>query len=146
VNEVGDKEYDYALEGRPKASTSEADYKAVLSGHGFGRTRAEHRQGDFTLDFDASHALDPARNKDTGSVKITYDLRQFPSTIAADFASTDKSRHGTIGVTHQADAAGTLDITLHDDIDASKTTQLEDTVLFSRWDKTGAGRADVLIS
>ena len=34
VNEVGDKEYDYQLAGRPKGSTSEADYKIVLQGHG----------------------------------------------------------------------------------------------------------------
>jgi hypothetical protein len=146
VNEVGDKEYDYALEGRPKGSTSEGDFKTVLSGHGFGKTRAEHRQGDFALDFDASRALDPARNKDTGTAKVVYDLRQFPATIDVDFASTDKSRYGSVDVTHQKDGSGAVDIKMHDDIDPSKTTKLEDTVLHSRWDTTGAGRADVQIT
>jgi hypothetical protein len=145
VNESGDREYDYRLEGRPKASTSEADYKAVLAGHGWGKTRAEHRQGNFTLDFDASHALDPARSKDTGSVKIAFDLHQFPATISADLVSTDKSRYGNVTVTHQADASGAVDITMHDDVDASKTTKLEDMILHSRWDLTGAGRGDAQI-
>jgi hypothetical protein len=146
VTEIGDKEYDYVLEGRPKASTNEADFKAVLSGHGFGKTRAEHRQGDFTLDFDASHALDPARSKDTGTAKVVFDLRQFPATIDVDLTSTDKQVYGSVDVTHQADASGAVDIKMHDDLDASKTTKLEDTVIHSRWDTTGAGRADVKIT
>jgi hypothetical protein len=146
VNEIGDREYDYKLEGRPKGSTNEADFKAVLTGHGFGKTRPEHRQGDFTLDFDASHALDPARSKDTGTVKVAYDLRQFPATINADLTSSDKASYGSVDVTHQADSSGAVDVKMHADIDPSKTTKLEDVVIHSRWDATGAGRADVQIS
>jgi hypothetical protein len=145
VIEVGDKEYDYRLDGRPKGSSSEADFKTVLSGHGWGKTRPEHRQGTFTLDFDASHALDPVRSKDTGTAKVAYDLRQYPETINVDITSTDKTRYGTLGVTHQADASGAVDITMHDDLDPSKTTKLEDVVLHSRWDPTGAGRGDAQI-
>ena len=36
VSEVGQDEYEYRLEGRPKASDSDGDYRAVLFGTGFG--------------------------------------------------------------------------------------------------------------
>jgi hypothetical protein len=145
VVETGDHEYDYKLDGRPKASVSDADFKTVLSGHGFGKTRAEHREGNFTLDFDASRALDPARNKDQGTAKFTFDLRQMPATISVDIASTDKTHYWTVAVTHQADASGAVDIKLHDDIEAVKDGNLEDSLIHSRWDRSGAGRADVQI-
>ena len=35
ITRVATDEYDYVLEGRPKASTSDADYRAVLTGNGF---------------------------------------------------------------------------------------------------------------
>jgi hypothetical protein len=146
VIEVGDREYTYTLEGRPKASTSETDFRTVLAGHGWGKARPEHRQGNFTLDFTASHALDPARSKDDGVAKLTYDLRQFPATINVDLTSSDQTRHGDVLVTHEADTSGAVDITSHDDVDPSKTTKLEDITLHSRWDRTGAGRADVRVS
>src|SRR5512140_3719653 len=109
VNEVGDKEYDYVLEGRPKGSTSEADFKAVLSGHGYGKSRAEHREGFFTLDFDASAKLDPARNHDSGNVKVNFDLRQYPATLNVEMNATDRPRNAKVDVTHQADGSGAVD-------------------------------------
>ena len=142
VNEVGDHEYDYTLEGRPKASTSEADYKAILTGHGFGKERIEHRQGWFKVDNDVSHALDPAKNHDSGNLKITYDLRQLPETINVDLVTTDKPANGTILVTHEAGGAGAVDITTHHAADATAGINADDLVLHSRWDQTGAGRGD----
>ncbi len=146
VNEVGDKEYDYALEGRAKGSTSEADFKAVLTGHGFGRSRAEHRQGSFTLDFDASSRLDPARSHDSGNVKVAFDLRQYPATLAVDLTATDRPRAAKVGVTHQGDGSGAVDITLHDGADPAQNDKADDIVLHSRWDQSGAGRGDAQLT
>ena len=40
ITEVGDGEFEYRLEGRPKASTSNADFRAVVTGKGWGRGQA----------------------------------------------------------------------------------------------------------
>jgi len=146
VNEVGTSEYDYVLEGRGKASANEADFKAVLTGHGYGKSRAEHRQGWFTLDFDASAALDPARNHDSGNIKVTFDLRQYPATLAVDMNATDRPRTAKVAVTHQGDGAGNVDITLHDSADPAQSGKADDLVVHSRWDTTGAGRGDAQMS
>jgi hypothetical protein len=150
AKEIADREYAYALEGRPKASTSDADFKPILTGHGFGKTHKNHRQGWFAIDNEVKNALDPARAKDTGSVKVEFDLRTYPTTIHA-YAQTaaDKSK-GWFDVTLTRDAtrAGNLDIKALGDIEdpGKKDGVLEDVTLFSQWSSTGAGRADVRIT
>src|SRR5450432_769645 len=59
VTRVATDSYDYVLEGRPKASASDVDYRAVLTGHGYGRPSALHGQGAFAIDLDTAKALDP---------------------------------------------------------------------------------------
>lgn len=148
VNEVGDREYNYVLEGRPKGAVSEGDFKAVLTGHGFGRGRAEHREGSFTLDFDASSRLDPARSHDSGTISIGFDLRQYPATLHADLSNTvgANQKTGKIDVTHQADGSGSVDITLHETANPSQGDKADDLALRSRWAATGAGRGDAKFS
>ena len=95
---------------------------------------------------DASHALDPARNHDAGSVKITFDLRQYPATLDAEITASDRPRTGKIDVTHQADGSGAVDITVHDAADPTQGANADDLVLHSRWDKLGEGRGDAQYS
>jgi len=142
VNEVGDHEYDYALEGRPKGSISDADYRVVLRGHGFGKERAEHRSGWFQGDADAFRALDPSRATDNGTTKITYDLRALPATLDAEIHHTDGSGDASIKVTHEAGGGGAVDIGALADVSTPKDGTLENVTLHSRWNGTGAGRAD----
>jgi hypothetical protein len=150
VHEVGDKEYDYELDGRPRASTSEADFKVVLRGHGYGKSRPEHRLGWFQWDHDVARSLDPAGTKstDSGTSKVTFDLRATPTTIAVELKPTATATWANVKVTHLAEGAGSVDISSLGDIeeDAKKDGKYEDIVLHSRWDKTGAGRSDVQLS
>lgn len=141
VTEVGDAEYDYALEGRPKAG---GDFVAVLRGHGYGRSRAEHRSGWFQWDNEAHRTLDPQRTRDTGTAKVTYDLRLAPAVIDVELRPT----HGwaDIAVTHDAQGGGSLEISALTDVDASKATTLEDVHMASRWASSGAGRAAIEIA
>ncbi len=44
------------------------------------------------------------------------------------------------------DHTGSVHVDAHVDIDDSKLTKLEDVVIQSRWDQTGAGRADIAIA
>ena len=141
ATEVGDAEYDYSLEGRPKAG---GDFVVVLRGHGYGKSRPEHRSGWFQWDNDARRTLDPDRAKDTGTAKVTYDLRQAPAAIRVELRPAAGS--ADIAVTHDVGGAGALEITALADIDDSKTTKLENVHLSSRWDTSGAGRADIALA
>ena len=156
VNRIADAEYDYVLEGRPKASRSDADYRAVLSGHGYGKRHDLHGQGEFTIDLDVARDLDPfAHRDDSGSVRIEHrlprDLRRgdfLPRTIVAEVTPNPAVNPESFAVTSTAneDGTGSLYVTATADMDDTKATELEDIVVDSRWRADGAGRADILIS
>lgn len=141
VVEVGDAEYDYALEGQPKTG---GDFVAVLRGHGYGKSRPEHHSGWFQWDNEAYRTLDPDRARDTGTAKVTYDLRQAPAVIRVELRPEKGS--ADIAVTHDVAGAGALDISALADVDDSKLTKLENIHVASRWLNSGAGRADAEIS
>jgi hypothetical protein len=154
VERVAPGEYDYVLEGRPKTSQSDADYRAVLRGSGYGRLDPRHGDGAFTIDLDAAKSLDPLRHQDdSGTVTITHelpanigrDLNALPRTINADITPQGEA-WVRIRSQANADATGTLDVDAHADTDDSKTTLLEDVSVQSRWRADGAGRADITVA
>lgn len=143
VNEVGTDEYDYELEGQLKSGGS---WTSVMKGHGYGKTRPEHKQGWFQWDNDAQRSLDPSRTKDEGTTKITYDLTKAPATIAVEVRPhpADLSLGWSdVKVIHDQGGAGSVEISSLGDVDASKDTKLEDVHLLSRWTTDGSGRADI---
>jgi hypothetical protein len=147
VTEVSDGVFDYRLDGRPKASTAEADYLAVLKGRGYGRSHAEHRNGSFVVDNDNAKKLDPARNQDRGTTKIEHHLSSWPATLAVEIRPTPDAKWTDIAVTHQKDGSGAVDVLALTDIeDENQDGKLEDVVMHNRWARDGAGRADVQIS
>jgi hypothetical protein len=151
VQRGADGVYDYRLEGRPRASSSDADYVAVLVGKGYGRLDPRHGDGEFTIDLDAAKALDPIKHRDdSGTVSITHDLPAdnpgaLPRVIAAEL---DPAGDAWVHITSdaKADHTGSISVDAHADTDASKLTALEDVTLISRWHADGAGRADLSIS
>jgi hypothetical protein len=156
VTRVADAEYDYVLEGRPKASSDDGDYRALLSGHGYGKRHELHGEGELTIDLDAAHDLDPfAHQDDSGTVRIVHhlphDLSQgdfLPRTILAEVTPNPAVNPESFSVTSTAneDGTGSLHVTANADVDDTKTTELEDIVVDSRWRVDGAGRADIVIA
>jgi hypothetical protein len=156
VTRIAHAEYDYVLEGRPKASTSDNDYRAVLKGHGYGKRNAKHGEGEFTIDLDAARALDPfAHQNDSGTVHVVHHLPHdfavgdaLPRSIVAAVVPDPAVNPESFTVTSNAneDGTGSLHVVANADIDDTKLTQLEDVVIDSRWQADGAGRADILIS
>lgn len=140
VKEVGNAEYDYALEGQARGGGA---WLTVMHGHGFGKSRPEHKTGWFEWDNDTYRTLDPARAKDEGKTKVTYDLTKLPATIAVELRPGAAKGWADVKVVHADAGAGTVEITGVGDIDDSKTTQLEDIHLLSRWTPKGSGRADI---
>ena len=151
VERIAVDEYDYALEGRPKASTSDSDFQAVLSGHGYGKPHALHGQGTFTIDLDVAKALDPyGHQDDSGTVKIVHalphdfseNLTALPRTITATVDPAGDA-HYTVESVAALDHTGSIHVDAHVDISETKDTKLEDVVVNSRWAASGAGRADI---
>jgi len=154
IVKIAPDEYDYTLEGRPKAATDDAAFRAVLTGHGYGKPHASHGQGEFSIDLDVAKALDPfAHPDDSGSVQVTYALPHdfltgeglLPSSITAHVDPAGEAQY-TVESLALVDHTGSLHVDAHVDIDEQKDTQLEDVVIDSRWNATGAGRADIAFS
>jgi hypothetical protein len=158
---VAEAEYDYVLEGRPKASSSDSDYRAVLSGHGYGKRHDLHGEGEFTIDLDVARDLDPfAHADDSGTVRIEHHLPRdwkagdyLPRTIVAEVTPDPELNPESFAVTSQAneDGTGSLHVTASADVDdtsgaSAAPSALEDIVVASRFRADGAGRADIAIA
>ena len=151
ITRIATDEYDYMLEGRPKASTDDAAFRAVLTGHGYGRSHALHGKGEFTIDLDVAKSLDPfAHQQDSGTVHVDYELPHdnasspdfLPRTITAKVDPEGEAVY-TVESLARLDHGGSIHVDAHVDIAESKDTKLEDVVIDSRWNATGAGRADI---
>jgi hypothetical protein len=157
VTRIAQAEYDYVLEGRPKASHSDDDYLTVLEGHGFGKRHAQHGEGDFTIDLSAARTLDPfGHENDSGTVHIVHHLPHdlgeggdaLPRTIVAEVTPDPAVNPESFTVTSDAneDGTGALHVDAKADVDDNKLTELEDVAVDSRWRANGAGRADIVIA
>ncbi len=154
VDRVDDHEYDYRLEGRPRASDSESDYLTVLEGKGYGRADSRHGDGHFTIDLDAQRTLDPDRHEDdAGTVSITHDLpaasrRRLGALPREISAVLDPPGDTELTIVSNAneDGTGQLEVSGRVDVDDSKQTALEEVAVLSRFRADGAGRADVVIA
>jgi hypothetical protein len=91
-------------------------------------------------------ALDPTRSNG-GTAKITYDARGWPRTITADITTSDGTGQWyDATVSHGEDGSGILVLTALADASSTKDGVNESVDEKSRWDSTGAGRADVKMS
>ena len=151
---VADHEYDYVLEGRPKTSTDESDYRVVLEGKGFSKRDDRHGDGHFSIDLDVARELDPLKHEDdSGTVTVTHDLPRdigtrlgaLPRLITAEIHPAGE-QWVRVKSTASEDNTGELDTDAFVDIDETKMTAPEDVHIVSRWQADGAGRADITIA
>jgi len=151
IERIALDEYNYTLEGRPKASSEDAAFRAVLTGHGYGKPHASHGKGEFSIDLDVAKALDPfAHQDDSGTVRVSYELPHdflenpnfLPRSITAKVDPAGEAEY-TVESLALIDHTGQIHVDAHVDIDEDKNTKLEDVVIDSHWNATGAGRADI---
>jgi hypothetical protein len=151
ITRIAPDEYDYTLDGRPKSSTDDTEFRAVLTGHGYGRPHSLHGRGEFRIDLDVAKALDPfAHEEDSGTVQVNYELpRDFldnpnflPRSITAKVDPAGEAEY-TVESLALLDRTGSIHVDAHVDIAEEKNTKLEDVVIDSRWNQAGAGRADI---
>lgn len=149
VARVGQGEYDYRLEGRPKSSGDESEFRAVLEGRGFDKRHPKHGDGYFSLNLDVARALDPVKHPDGGILRIDHDVPAvrdgawLPRLIQADLT---RGESWWSVESEQTEQGGSLSVSAHDDLDPLKQTAPEEVEIVSRWLPSGAGRADVTVA
>jgi hypothetical protein len=144
VTATGGGQYTYEVDGRPHLSTNDADWKAVLTGQGYDDTSPSYQSGSFVVDNDALRALDPTTTTSTGTVSITYDARAYPLNAAANVNLNDGTgQYYDVTVLHGVDGSGIMSLTALADISTPPDGTNVNVNENSRWDSTGAGRADV---
>ncbi len=150
VTRKGDA-FEYVLHTRPKASTEESDFVAILSGTHTPGLKQRQGKGSFKLDWDAAQAMG-RKPREIGSATFDYERDENDDVrIDAKFQKVRDEETGSridadYGFTQAAGGgAGTFDFVFQKDIH-NRGGPAERLAIRSRWNGEGAGRADVRIS
>jgi len=158
VNRIARGQFHYVLEGKAKTA-ADTGYVTVLSGeHDLADPTAHRRlnvpeygHGNFLIDWNAAQTL-PEHDDNVGTAAFTYSRDKATGNVAIDVTFTQVKDKDT-GMLIDAGYAyasvpgmgGTFDFKLTKDF-ITTTAALETMSIRSRWQESGAGRSDVMIS
>lgn len=162
ANKIEEGHYTFQLEGRPKGSSNDGDWKVIYDGD-VTRGEANPRRGHGTLNlyFDNSQALEQKTcgngNRDVleGRAAIRFAADAEPKTLDVDFVDFRNTCDGE-SVTRQpaqyryteaTDGAGNFQFSAHGNIHKANENKplLEKMTIRSRWQGDGQGRSDVTV-
>ncbi len=140
VTALPDGTYDWHLDGHSRTEPA-MGWETLVAGNAHG-----DGTGDFMLDFDAAERVNPRENDGRGVIGVSYDIarRTLDMNIdtVADTAQGPTDVHYEYAYQEAQDGAGDMVFsTFADTADAG--TLPEEATLRSRWQATGAGRADI---
>jgi hypothetical protein len=141
VTAVGDGTFEYQLSGRSKTQAG-STFEVVIDGAADPRPGELKGNGGFLLDFDASKRVNPIDSGDAkGTIDVRYDLAARHLDLAIE--STDAAGKPVVAdYAYNERAGGAGDMTFSLSTDAGGGPALENATLRSRWEASGAGRAD----
>lgn len=145
VRAVGDGTYEYRLSGRSKTQPG-AQFEVVIDGTADPRAGDNKGSGEFAVDFDASKRVNPIDSGDAkGSMHVNYDLSK--GHLDLTLMSTDAlGKPVFASYAYNALAGGAGDMVFDVSGNLGGGPALETITLRSRWQGTGAGRADARIA
>jgi len=142
--------YRYVLRGKPRLEGDEA-YVDLIAGETEIDEAAGIRRGTIGIDFDAAHALDPAEHPEQGRIAAEWDEGAEPRYVEAAFEDfvgrhEDRPASALYRYRESRDRSGTFEFGVEVDLEGSESPEPEQLVLMSRWDRSGAGRGDALVT
>jgi hypothetical protein len=145
VRAVGDGTYEYRLSGRSKTQAGAA-FEVVVDGTADPRAGDNKGSGELSVDFDAGKRVNPIDSGDgKGSVHVNYDLAQ--GHLDLEIMSTDALGTPVLAdYAYNAAPGGAGDMVFDISGNVGGGALLETLTLRSRWQGTGAGRADARIA
>jgi len=162
VNRVAKGQFHYVLEGKAKTA-GDTGYVTVLAGDHALADPAAHRRlnlpeyghGNFLIDWNAAQTL-PEHDDNVGTAAFTYSRDQATGNVAINVTFTqvkDRDKGKDTGMLIDAGYAyaavpgmgGTFDFKLTKDF-ITTTAALETMSIRSRWQESGAGRSDVMLT
>jgi hypothetical protein len=145
VRDVGDGTFEYKLSGRSRTEQS-AQFEVVIDGKADPRPGELKGNGQFLLDFDASRRVNPIdAGTERGTVTATYDLAARHLDLAIDSVD-DRGQPVNADYAYNETADGGGDMIFNVNGNAGGTDKQEQITLRSRWQPTGAGRADARLT
>ncbi|MCU1280046.1 MAG: uncharacterized protein JWM53_3592 [bacterium] len=129
----------YHLDGRPRDSSDDGAFQPLLAG--VANDGPSARAGQFTIDQNVAHQLDPVAHPGTGAVQASY---QLAAVTAVRMQLGDGSAAAAYRYDQLADGSGDFRFATHGNL-VGDPTQLEDGIVRSRWLPSGAGRGDAHI-
>ncbi len=146
-----DGTYDWALSGKSKLDPG-ADFLVLVAGNAVEGAEPHRGSGEFMIDADAIHAVDPIDNPDAkGSLSFVYDFENRDDTQATldmHIDSTGDNGEEIVADYHYAenvDRSGDFQFSVPVDVNEDGSA-IEELTLRSMWLATGAGRSEAVVT
>jgi hypothetical protein len=147
VQQLGPANYAFQLQLRPKAA-ADAAFQPFLQGLSEGVGPAAESQGTFSVDLALAHQLDPVGNPLDGQMvagwRAQTDSREVHLHLAGVHAPADPPASADVGAVLLPDGSGAVVLEANANL-IGTADALEVGRVGSRWNATGAGRADAEI-
>jgi hypothetical protein len=147
VTRQSDGDYHWTFEGRRKADGAGAPFRTVLNGIATPGESPGHGSGSFQIDFNIAEVLDPVGNSGEGTLAVTYDLESEPKTLDVHWEDVGGDPTASVDYKYSETHDGAGDFQFTALADSEDPGPLADVIeMRSRWNATGAGRADARIA
>lgn len=145
VERVAPNQFAYRLDGRPKSDVQEEAFRPVLAG----TASPESQAGAFSIDFNRLHLLDSIGTPQTGGIAFEFEItpRQGAIRIHLEGLTAPNSPPvtGDEAYVQLADGSGDFLFGAHPGL-SGVSTDLQGALIRSRWNPSGAGRADAHVA
>jgi hypothetical protein len=147
VRQEDDASYTWAIFQEPKGGDPATDAIAIVAGVVDAGSTRDDATGNFVVDFDTASSLDPAVGL-AGTFAVDYDYDAEGVAAVAGFSNygtVDGERYDAAYAYDEDYAgAGSMDLAWLDDVNATGTDEV--LAMRTRWESTGDGRSDAIVT